>query len=95
MVSRSRDYRSLPVGARTAILEGFFAAFRKPTPREQISAGLALMFGLLGVEPTGVPFERAAFDPPTRAQLDEVFDECADAVLDVLARHGAKFREIA
>lgn len=87
------DYRMLPPREQVTILAALFSAFRKPTPRDQISSVLALALGLCGVQPNGTAIE--AHTEQDTHDLNAIFDECADAVLDVLARHGATFVEIA
>lgn len=87
------DYSSLPPQARQKILNGLFAALARPIPRDQLSRVLALTFGLMGLQPTGLSLDQLDEDTAARRALDVVCDAAADAALEVLARHGAMFKD--
>ena len=88
-----RSYRTLPPAAKEIVLDKYLVALEMPAPREQLSCVLALTFGLMGIEPAGVSFEAMLEAADVREDVNVVCDEAADAVLDVLARNGATFRE--
>lgn len=87
------SYLTLPLTAKVAILNGFLSALEQPTPRDKLSCSIGLILGLTGIEPNGVSFEDAVAAMDVQSDISAICDECADAVLEVLARHGARFRE--
>ena len=86
-MSRAIDYASMPPRLREHLLQALFACFAKPTPREQLAAAIGLVLGLSGFD-LDVDPRRIGTDDAER--LNAVFDACADAVLEVLARHDAE-----
>lgn len=90
-MSRRIDYSRLPPDRQALLARAFFSTFERPTPKAQLAAAIGLVVGLCGFD-----LLDGSLDPTDseREHVDELLAQAADAVLEVLARDGAKLFDV-